>query len=414
MPFGEVGDMNNFISCFKVSLGELRDAQEADAVKVEISLQGGGRLASISDGVSDSVGYDFPGVVKAAEKFMRHVIAIFCAFLLVLGIILCHSNFSAMPQCKDMYDHTFLRLHKEPSYHEKECKKLTLMLRDSDALPIREEKDLGELRAALETALREKVDLAVKVEQNGSQLSQLYKEISGLRKQSEVATEELATSQDLLRNARKEVAALATAKSKVERNATIDLEDATTTHKIARDVSIAAQQKLARDIIHVKVDARRETLEEIGAIGVDLSADLEGARELERELVLLIAHDEGEESSDEESTSFSSYSIVAMIVTSMSDSGVERSSSYDLHLAFDKLKSELLRSEAPLRETLDREKFLKILCTEKKNKQVSLRREVDRNRSHVIRLEKQIVSANDSVLANMIARLSSKLLKAKT
>ncbi|XP_070020791.1 uncharacterized protein [Nicotiana sylvestris] len=167
------------------------------------------------------------------------------------------------------------------------------------------------------------------VEQNGSQISRLNAEILGLRKQSEVATKDLASSHDLLKNAHKEIVALAAAKSEIERNVATYLDDATTTHKIAGDVSIVAEQKLA-------------TLEEIEARGIDLSVDLEEACELERELAILFITDEGKDSGNEE------FKLLT----------------FD---AFDRLKSELLRCEAPLREALDREKSLKLLCAEKES-----------------------------------------------
>nr|XP_009782908.1 PREDICTED: uncharacterized protein LOC104231593 [Nicotiana sylvestris] len=138
-----------------------------------------------------------------------------------------------MSQCKDMYDHAFFRLREELSYREKECKKLTSNLQDSEAHSARGEKELGELRATLERAFREKADLAAQVEQNDSQ-------ILGMRKKSEIATAELATSHDLHKNARMEIAALAAAKSEIERNAATYLDDAATTHKISCDVSIVA------------------------------------------------------------------------------------------------------------------------------------------------------------------------------
>ncbi|XP_070025369.1 WEB family protein At5g16730, chloroplastic-like [Nicotiana sylvestris] len=179
----------------RVSSGELMDAQEANIVKAGIPLKGGGPLANIFDSVSNSVSRDILGAVK---------------------------------ECNDMYDHALFRLREELSYREKECKKLTSMLRDSQAHSSRGEKELGELRAALERALREKADLVAQVEQNGSQISRLNVEILGLRKQSEVATEELASSHDLLKNARKEVATLVATKSEIERNVATYLDDAAT------------------------------------------------------------------------------------------------------------------------------------------------------------------------------------------
>ncbi|XP_070014079.1 uncharacterized protein [Nicotiana sylvestris] len=239
-----------------------------------IPLKGGGLLANIFEGVSDSISLDVPCTVKSVKRFMQ--------------------------QCKDMYDHALFRLREELSYHEKECKKLTSILRDSETHSAQGENELGELRADLERAFREKADLAAQVEQNGSQISRLNAKILGLRKQSEVATEKLASSHDLLKNARKEIDALAAAKSEIERNAAFYLDDVATTHKITHDVSIEAEQKLAQAIKHIKAEARRETLEEIGARGFDLSVDLEEARELERELALLIVPDSGEDSGDKE------------------------------------------------------------------------------------------------------------------
>lgn len=62
--------MNDFVSCFQVSSGELRDSPKANAVKVGIPLKVGGSLANIFDGISDSVGLDVPAAVKEAERFM--------------------------------------------------------------------------------------------------------------------------------------------------------------------------------------------------------------------------------------------------------------------------------------------------------------------------------------------------------
>ncbi|XP_070017407.1 uncharacterized protein [Nicotiana sylvestris] len=243
--------------------------------------------------------------------------------------------------CKDMHDHALFLLREEHSYYDKECKKLTSMLQDLEAHSSRGEKELGGLRDALERALRKKADLVMQVKQNSSLISQLNTEIFGLRERNEVATG-VATSQGLLKDARKEVVVLAAAKSEVEQNAATYLEDVATTHKIARD-------------------------------------------------------------------------------------------------ALDKLKSELLRSEAPLLEALDREKSLKLLLCKKgkrlEDKEEELgqlwgevgraKREFNELQGHVSAhfatkesalamvsaLETQIqnVHASDSAWENMITKLSSKL-----
>lgn len=88
-------------------------------------------------------------------------------------------------------------------------------------------------------------------------------EISGLRERNEVAAGEIAMSQDLLKDTRREAVTLVLAKSEAERNVVTYLDDAAKAHRIARDISIAAKQKLTRAIKHAKAEARRETLEEI-------------------------------------------------------------------------------------------------------------------------------------------------------
>nr|XP_016435639.1 PREDICTED: uncharacterized protein LOC107761845 isoform X3 [Nicotiana tabacum] len=160
LPFGEIGDLNDFMSSFPVSSGELRDAHGMIGATAGTPLKGGDFIATIFDGAIDRADLDIPGAVKAAGKFMQQVIAISRAFLSSSSIILRLSNFSAMSQCKEMYDHAILRLRGELSYQEKECKKVTSKLHDSEARSARGDKELGELRAALGTALREKADLA--------------------------------------------------------------------------------------------------------------------------------------------------------------------------------------------------------------------------------------------------------------
>ncbi|XP_070013910.1 uncharacterized protein [Nicotiana sylvestris] len=216
-------------------------------------------------------------------------------------------------------------------------------------------------------------------------------------------------------------------------------------HRIARNISIAAEQKLIRAIKHAKAEARRETLEGIRARGTDLSADLKEDCELEEELALLVAPDEGEGAGG----SFEMRPCPPGEEDRLLASG---SRSVDKRKDSPGLKSELLHSEAPLRKALNREKSLKLLCAAKESELVSLQCEVDRSWSrsleiclqgevgrakrefnelqahvsaHFVAKEKaqakvsalemqiQTVRANDSALANMIARLSSELSKEK-
>ncbi|XP_070010137.1 uncharacterized protein [Nicotiana sylvestris] len=120
-------------------------------------------------------------------------------------------------------------------------------------------------------------------------------------------------------------------------------------------------------------------------------------------------------------------------------------------MAFDRLKSELLRYEARLRRTSDREKSLNLLCAKKESELVSIlifqldskteelerswgevgrvKHEFDELQAHVdaqvvakenalakvstLEMQIQTTRASDSARANMIARLESELSKAK-
>ncbi|XP_070029125.1 uncharacterized protein [Nicotiana sylvestris] len=184
-------------------------------------------------------------------------------------------------KCKEMYDHALFRLNEELSCREKELEKLSSRLRESEAHSVQKEKESGELRATLEGALREKAALVEQVEQNRSQIGQ-----------NDAVILELVSTHDLLKDARKEIAELAAAKSKIERNVATYLKDIATVHQTDRDASTKAKQKLTRAIKQARAEARRKTLEEIEAGGIDLLVGNEEARELERKLALLIVPNE--------------------------------------------------------------------------------------------------------------------------
>lgn len=92
MPLGDISDIDDFISGFQFSSGELRDAQDANAAKVGGSIKGRGTLGNILDDVSENVDVDTPGSVKVAEKFMQPVIAALSIFIFVSSIFLHSSN----------------------------------------------------------------------------------------------------------------------------------------------------------------------------------------------------------------------------------------------------------------------------------------------------------------------------------
>ncbi|XP_070022429.1 uncharacterized protein [Nicotiana sylvestris] len=147
-------------------------------------------------------------------------------------------------ESKEMYDHALSRLREELSYHGKEIEKLASRLQELEASSARKEKELGELRASLEGVLRERAGLV-------EQIGQKNGEILELRKQNK------------------------------------------------------AEQNLIRAVAHASAKARRQALEEASTKGVNLSTEVEKARELEENWELLVALDEGpgdgsEGSGDEE------------------------------------------------------------------------------------------------------------------
>lgn len=71
MPLGEISELNDFISNFPVSSGELRDAHGMIGATAGTPPKGGDFIANIFDGVIDRSYLNIPGIVKAAEKSMQ-------------------------------------------------------------------------------------------------------------------------------------------------------------------------------------------------------------------------------------------------------------------------------------------------------------------------------------------------------
>ncbi|XP_070022804.1 uncharacterized protein [Nicotiana sylvestris] len=203
---------------------------------------------------------------------------------------------NASVQAKKMYDHSLSRIQDKLSCRGKELVKLTLGLKESKASSTRNEEELRGLGVKVEGVLQERVGLA---EQKDALVGRLREEIAAtnaeileLRRRNEFVTSELTSARGLLQNGREEAAALSAAKSEAEENAATYLKDTTTANKLAQEISEKVEQKLARTVAYARAKARRQALEEASVKGVDLSAEIEEARDLEEELAFSATSDD--------------------------------------------------------------------------------------------------------------------------
>ncbi|XP_019254557.1 PREDICTED: uncharacterized protein LOC109233222 [Nicotiana attenuata] len=223
-------------------------------------------LGDLFDGVDENIDPDAPVALEEAERLQQ--------------------------QAKKIYDNAFSRLQDEPSSCGKELEKLTSELKDSKAFSARKGEDLSRLHVSLEGVRQERAGLAEQIGQKDALVRQLREEaatkdaeILKLKGQNEAVTlerdllrAELASTQDLLRSAQKEAAALSMAKFEGKENASSYMKDSATANERARETYEKAEQKLTRAIVYAGSQARRQALEEASAKGTDLSSEIEEAR----------------------------------------------------------------------------------------------------------------------------------------
>ncbi|XP_070029193.1 uncharacterized protein [Nicotiana sylvestris] len=178
---------------------------------------------------------------------------------------------------KKLYDQAFYKLQYELSCREEELKKLTSKLSELKASSAQKEEELNWAKDALVGQFQEEV--AAK----DMEILELKRQNEAVALEKDLLWGELASTQDLLRSAQKEVTVLSVDKTKADEDASSYKRDAATANDQDGEISKKAEQKLARAVTYARLQARRQDFEEASTKGVDLSDEIKKAKTLEEE-----------------------------------------------------------------------------------------------------------------------------------
>ncbi|XP_070029491.1 uncharacterized protein [Nicotiana sylvestris] len=303
-----------------------------------------------------------------------------------------------------LYDRAFYKLRAELTHSEEEFKKLSAELKELKTLYAQREEELNSLRASLEKVLQERANFIEQEEitAKDAEILELKRCKDSMDLERDTLRGELASTQGLLHGSKEEAhkfqalyvesaAALSMAKSEVDALLSSYQDDVAAANARAREISEEAEIKLARALAHARLDARRKAFEKAYAKGFDLSAEIEEVRALEEKSAAPTTSDEGSASGSGSSEElwlpcpnpFTRKREVPPLLPA-------RPMVHRWHLAFDKLKSELLHCEAKMRKALNGEKSLRLLCDKKIRELTHLRSELDQSRDYEGILEKQM------------------------
>ncbi|XP_019244432.1 PREDICTED: inner centromere protein-like [Nicotiana attenuata] len=246
-------------SCLSFSLGRIRDARDMKTPVAGTSLGENSTFEGYFAGVEEGPDIDASLIFEESEKLRQQALK------------LSHQAFS--------------KSQAELARCEDEVRKLISELDELKALYAQKEGELGDLRAHLERISREWADLDEKLKQKDDLMREELRvrdtEILGLKQRMDEVSSDKETLREKLTSS--EAVELMSSYRKA----------AAAANARARKVSEEAEHKLSRALEHARLRSRRQTLEDVYAGGIDLSAEIERVKALEEKLAILLSSNDG-------------------------------------------------------------------------------------------------------------------------